>query len=95
MIDKRKNVCYVIHVQSVDENGDRFTQKFLSQHGITTKTFKKFAENYLRKKNCRIYSQMNGEYEWGTQFTVSLDYWKDKEKRKRVLEGITENEKCY
>lgn len=95
MINKRKNVCYVIHVLAVNAEGKPFEQKFLSQHGISTKRFKSFAEKYLKARGCKLYTQMSGEHEWGSQLTISREVWKDAETRAEILKGISEDEKCY
>lgn len=92
MIDKRKNVCYVITINYWYKKGgveEIRKHKFLSQHQITTKKFKVFVKNYFKG-----FPGFRGfDEEWGSQWTVSKKIWQDV--KEKVLEGITEKEKCY
>lgn len=67
------------------------TKKFISQHQITSKVFKLFIEDYFKT----VDGFVKLDSEWGSQFTVSNELWKDPEVRKNVLAGVTEKEKCY
>jgi len=103
MIDRRKNVCYVISVPYEDDKKDGCfitykRQKFISLHGIQTKQFKEFRDNYFREV-LKVNPSRIGEWDYdgkseGTQETISRNQWEDEKVRKRVLEGITEREKC-
>ena len=94
MIDKSKNVCYVIELYYT-KDGKRKTIKFLSQHGINSKRFKGFANDYFTnvlpiKPHDRWY---NGEV--GTQATICKKSWSDITIRKQVLDGVTRKEMCH
>lgn len=92
MINKRKNVCYVITIfYEYRKSGTREIrqQKFLSQHQFDTKRFKEFERNYFKGV-----SGFDGYCEeYGRQWTVGRNMWP--KVKNEVLEGITEKEKCY
>lgn len=103
MIDRSKNVCYVITVPYV--LGDHFDtdykyQKFLSLHGAQTKHFKDFMKKYFTEV-LGVDERNIGECEgggwvsYGTEQTISRKAWLDESTRKLVLEGITDREKCW
>lgn len=93
MIDKRKNVCYVIHIYYI-RNGKECMKKFISQHSSGSKRFIEFSEDYFKNVFPVSKKKMGGfDGEVNTQRTVSWDEWLDV--KERVLEGITEKEKCY
>ncbi|WP_312085163.1 hypothetical protein [Exiguobacterium sp.] len=71
MIDRRKNLCYIItiHYLAIDGNGEYKSRScdFISLHGINTKRCKKFAHDYVRRD-----PQFHRlEEEWGSQRTIS------------------------
>ena len=93
MIDKRKNVCYVIHVYYI-RNDKECKHKFISQHTDSSRRFKAFAEHYFKNVFPVSKKKMGGfDGEVSTQRTVSWEEWTDV--KDEVLEGITEKEKCY
>lgn len=93
MIDKRKNVCYVIHIYYIRAD-EECKRKFISQHQADSRRFKSFMENYFKNVFPVSRKKMGGfEGEVFTQRTISWDDWQDV--KNEVLEGITENEKCY
>lgn len=105
MIDRRKNMLYVITVPydqaktPKDFNGYKY-QKFISLHSIMSKRFRKFSEKYFEKVLGIMPYQIGeggkgGDISLGTQETISLVQWQDAAVRERVMEGITELEKCY
>lgn len=102
MINRAKNVCYVILVPY--HLGERFNtnykyQKFLSLHQARTKTFIEFRDRYFRevlnvpRSNIGEWDKM--EYTTAEQTTVSWKQWKDEALREIVLDGITDREKCW
>lgn len=93
MIDKRKNICYLIKMNYWyrDENINEIrTQKFISMHQITSKRFKGFYEQYF--KAVEGYDGLFYD-DIGSQWTVSKDIWS--QVKDDVMSCITENEKCY
>ena len=93
MIDKTKNVCYVIHLY-YRRNHEVHKHKFLSRHQITSKCFEQFADDYFRNVFPVSKSKRgDGDGHIGDQWTVRRKMWPDV--KDEVLEGITEKEKCY
>lgn len=93
VIDKRKNVCYVIHVYYI-RNGEECKRKFISQHSFDSRRFKAFAEHYFKNVFPVSESKMGGfDGEVSYQRTITRKEWPDV--KVEVLEGITELEKCY
>lgn len=93
MIDKTKNVCYVIRVLYM-RNGKECSQKFLSLHGVGTKKFKEFRDKYFKEVLSVSPKKIGGhDGDIGSQFTISKESWE--RQKASVLEGITEAEKCY
>ncbi|WP_172369603.1 hypothetical protein [Sporosarcina jiandibaonis] len=93
MIDKRKNVCYVIHIYYIRAD-EECKRKFISQHSADSRQFKAFMENYFKNVFPVSEKKMGGlDGEVFSQRTISWDDWQDD--KEGVLEGITENEKCY
>lgn len=70
--------------------------KFLSQHGISTRRFKAFLEDYF-KNVFPVAKRKRGGFdgEVGSQLTISREMWKEEKWKKYTLEDITESEKCY
>ena len=70
MIDKSKNVCYIIDVNFFYRKNDGaegiITKRFVSHHSITTKRFRQFAEKELRER----YAFVGFLEDWGSQYTV-------------------------
>lgn len=99
MIDRAKNICYLITVP-YEVRGEMKYQKFLSLHGISTKHFEAFRDEYFREV-LQVSPKCIGEWEKdgmtvGAQSTISWKDWKKHENiRNYVLEGITEREKCW
>lgn len=103
MIDRRKNICYVIEVPyEVREKGSNFIsykrQKFLSLHGSQTKHFEEFRNKYFREV-LKVSVNCIGEWDkdgstMAYQRTISRKAWQDAKVRTSVMEGITEREKC-
>lgn len=93
MINRAKNVCYVIHIPYL-QNGKEHHQKFLSLHGLTTKHFVDFRDKYFKEVLSVSVKKIGGhDGDMGSQSTISKEQW---EKQKlNILEGITELEKCY
>ena len=93
IIDKRKNVCYVIHVNYI-RNNKVCKQKFLSQHQSTSRRFEEFMEHYFKTVNLVSIKKI-GDFDGviSTQWTVGREIWQDV--KQKVLEGTTEKEKCY
>lgn len=93
MINKHKNVCYVIQVNAVDVEGNQVWVKFISNHSFNSKRFRAFAKDYLLNHSLVPYSSQS-EYGSMTQETISNLMWQDPDVRKRVMDGITESQKC-
>lgn len=102
MIDRAKNICYVIFVPYVEHANtfDYKYQKFLSLHQIHTKAFEAFRDKYFMEvlnispRNIGKWDKMDREM--GSQQTIRWFDWVHSEKlRQQVLEGITEREKCW
>lgn len=103
MIDRNKNICYVIEVPyDVTPKGSCFVkykrQKFISLHGHQTKEFKQFRDNYF-KNILKVSIGRVGEWDDGGtisayQQTISRKAWENEAVREQVIEGITELEKC-
>lgn len=95
MIDKRKNVCYVIEMYYIRADKE-CSVKFLSQHGISSRRFKAFADHYF-KHVFPVAERKRRDFDGGigSQLTISWDMWKEEKWKKYALEGITEKEKCY
>ena len=93
MIDKRKNVCYVIEMYYIRAEKE-CSRKFLSQHQMDSRRFKTFAEDYF-KNVFPVSKKKMGDFDGyvGSQWTVSREVWPSV--KDEVLEGITEKEKCY
>lgn len=103
MIDRAKNVCYLITVPyTIGGRADTnyLNQKFLSLHQAHTKHFEAFRDRYF-KEVLHIPASHIGEWEddgyvMGWQRTIGWHEWNENaELRKQVLEGITEREKCW
>lgn len=92
MINKAINACYVITIP-YRKKGRVYEQKFLSQHQMTTKRFKKFRDNYFTNVLKLNVGRIGADGTLGSQITVSKADWSDV--KEWVLEGITELEKCY
>lgn len=95
MIDKRKNVCYVIELYYIRAD-EEHKRKFISQHGLGSKRFEAFADHYF-KHVFPVSKRKRGGFEGdiGTQLTISWEMWQEEKWREYALEGITEVEKCY
>lgn len=92
MIDRSKNVCYVIHVPYI-RNGKECKQKFLSLHGIETKRFAEFRDRYFKEVLSVSKKKIGGfDGDMGSQTTISKKEWG--RLKNDTLEGITELEKC-
>ena len=95
MINKKKNICYVIHVNYM-VGGTEKKQKFVSQYGSGTKKFKKFRDDYFKNTLKLSVDSIGGkDGDLSTQMTISNEMWKLQKWKDYVLEGITEKEKCY
>ncbi len=95
MINKSKNVCYVIY-GCYEKDGEDCRVKFLSQHSVSSNRFKEFANAYydsVLKVSRR--NRTNSEDTAFEQYTISRKDWLDQKIRINVLKGITEQEKCY
>ena len=101
VIDRSKNVCYVITVPYVEEarTCTYKYQKFISLHSAFSKKFEAFRNRYFQEV-LQIPIEQIGEWDKSecteaSQYTVSWKQWKqDATIRAKVLEGITEREKC-
>lgn len=93
VIDRRKNICYVIHVYYIRKD-EECRHKFLSQHSSNSKRFKSFVEHYFKNLFPVSRRKMGGfDGDISSQQTISQKQWQDV--KQEVLEGITEQEKCY
>lgn len=93
MIDKTKNVCYVIWVNywsCASGNKEICKRKFLSQYQFSSKRFTEFLDKYFK-----TVPDFDGFYngDLGSQSTISRSEWQ--QVKDEVLEGISEKEKCY
>ncbi|TYR75548.1 hypothetical protein FZC79_10275 [Rossellomorea vietnamensis] len=77
MIDRRKNLCYIVTVHYLIKNGEGVlkskSHQFISLHSINTEKCRTFAKNKARSD--KQFHQL--EEEWLSQYTVpNSDYCK-------------------